>query len=49
MLFVFFAGAVTKDAETQTKLTMNDMTGILFDQSVATSSERENPDGKAVR
>lgn len=47
MLFFFFAGAVTKDAETQTKLTMNDMT--LFDQSVVTSSEGENPDGKAVR
>lgn len=47
MLFVFFAGAVTKDAETQTEITMNDM--ILFEQYVITTSERENPDGKAVR
>ena len=47
MLFAFIAGAVTKDAETQTELTMNDM--ILFEQSVITSSERENPDGEAVR
>lgn len=38
MLFAFIAGAVTKDAETQTELTMNDM--ILFEQ---------NRDGKAVR
>lgn len=38
-----YEGAVTKDAETQTELTMNDM--ILFEQSVITSSERENPDG----
>lgn len=47
MLFAFIVGAVTKDAETQTELTMNDM--ILFEQSVITSSERENPDGEAVR
>ena len=47
MLFAFIAGAVTKDAETQTELTMNDM--ILFEQSVITSSERENSDGEAVR
>lgn len=47
MLFAFIAGAVTKDAETQTALTMNDM--ILFEQSVITSSQRENPDGKVVR
>ena len=38
MLFAFIAGAVTKDAETQTELTMNDM--ILFEQ---------NREGKAVR
>ena len=47
MLFAFIAGAVTKDAETQTELTMNDM--ILFEQPIITSSEREDPDGKAVR
>ena len=46
MLFVFFAGAVTKDAETQTEITMNDK---LFQQSVITTSQRENPDGKALR
>ena len=43
MLFVFIAGAVTKDAETQTKLTMNDM--ILLEQFVISTSQREDPDG----
>ena len=46
MLFVFFAGAVTKDAETQTEITMNDK---LFQQPVITTSQGENPDGKALR
>ena len=47
LLFVFFfVGAVTKDAETQTEITMNDK---LFQQSVSTTSQRENPDGKALR
>lgn len=46
MLFVFFTGSVTKDAETQTEITMNDK---LFQQSVITTSQGENQDGKALR
>ena len=46
MLFVFYAGSVTKDAETQTEITMNDK---LLQQSVITTSQGENPDGKALR
>ena len=42
LLFVFIAGAVTKDAQTQTEITMNDK---LFQQSVISTSQREDPDG----